>query len=170
MIALGSDHAGYHLKGTIKAHLQKAGLPFTDFGTFDEESVDYPDYAFYVGKAVANGECEKGILVCGTGIGIGIAANKIPGIRAALCHDLFSAQASREHNDANILTMGARIISEDLALEIVDTWLKTEFAGGWHARRVEKIRNIEDMMAVERAEELAEIVEKNSEGSKTMMQ
>ncbi len=163
MIALGSDHAGYQLKEKIKAYLLEKGYRFTDFGTFDEASVDYPDYAFYVGRSVANGECERGILICGTGIGIGIAANKIPGIRAALCHDLFSAQACREHNDANILTMGSRIIPEDLAIQIVEVWLKTEFAGGRHERRIEKIRNIEDMMAVERAEELAEIVEKRNE-------
>ncbi len=156
-IAIGCDHAGFQLKEIIKAKLINEKFDVEDFGTFDEGSVDYPDYAFYVGKAITTNQCQRGILVCGTGIGIGIAANKIPGIRAALCHNVFSAQASREHNDANILTMGARIIDEKLALEIVEIWLKTEFAGGRHQSRIEKIRAIEDMMAVERAEELAEI-------------
>ncbi len=143
MIALGSDHAGYQLKEKIKAYLLERGYRFTDFGTFDEASVDYPDYAFYVGRSVASGECERGILICGTGIGIGIAANKIPGIRAALCHDLFSAQACREHNDANILTLGAGLIGTALAKTIVKTWLETAFAGGRHAPRVEKIMALE---------------------------
>ncbi|MDD2568400.1 MAG: ribose 5-phosphate isomerase B [Clostridia bacterium] len=154
-IAIGCDHAGFQLKEKIKDYLESKNLAFEDFGTFDEESVDYPDYAFYVSKAVASGKCEKGILVCGTGIGVGIAANKVPGIRAALCHDLFSAEATREHNDSNVLTMGARVVDWNIALDIVDTWLKTEFAGGRHQRRVNKITAIEDMMAIERAEEIA---------------
>ncbi len=161
-IALGCDHAAYQLKEQLKEHLQQQGFELEDFGTFDESSVDYPDYAFFVGKAVVEGKCERGILLCGTGIGIGIAANKIPGIRAALCHDLFSAEASRQHNNANILTMGARVIKPELAMEIADIWLKTEFEGGRHQRRLDKITNIEDTMAAERAEELAELI-KNRE-------
>lgn len=157
-IALGCDHAAYQLKEQLKAHLTEQGYELEDFGTFDEASVDYPDYAFFVGRAVVDGECERGILLCGTGIGIGIAANKIPGIRAALCHDLFSAEASRQHNNANILTMGARVIQPDLAMQIADIWLKTEFEGGRHQRRLDKITNIEDTMAAERAQELAELI------------
>ena len=159
VIALGCDHAGFQLKEKIKQHLQAQNLPVQDFGTFDENSVDYPDYALAVAKAVAAGTCEKGILICGTGIGIGIAANKVPGIRASLCHDLFSAKATREHNDSNILTMGARVVDEKLALEIADLWLKTEFAGGRHQKRVDKIHAIEDEMAVARIKEIAEHAE-----------
>lgn len=143
-IALGSDHGGYRLKEAIKNYLTERGIEFKDFGTISEASVDYPDFALMVAQAVSAGECDRGILVCGTGIGIGIAANKVPGIRAALCHDTFSAQFSREHNDANILTLGERVIGTGLALEIVDTWLKSEFAGGRHARRVNKITAIEE--------------------------
>lgn len=143
-IALGSDHGGYKLKEAIKNYLSERGIEFKDFGTISEASVDYPDFALMVAQAVSSGEFQRGILVCGTGIGIGIAANKVPGIRAALCHDTFSAQFSREHNDANILTLGERVIGTGLALEIVDTWLKSEFAGGRHARRVNKITAIEE--------------------------
>lgn len=161
-IAIGCDHAAYQLKNDVKAHIEAMGHEVHDFGTFDEASVDYPDYAFFVGKAVVNGEAERGILLCGTGIGIGIAANKIPGVRAALCHDLFSAEACRQHNNANILTMGARVIDTDLALKIVDVWLTTEFEGGRHQRRIDKITSIEDTMAVERAEELAKMVQEQT--------
>lgn len=154
MIALGCDHAGFALKEAVAKHLAAKGVAYQDLGTFSEESVDYPDYGFAVAQAVASGACEKGILICGTGIGIGIAANKVPGIRAALCNDLFSAQASREHNDANVLTMGARIIDETLALQIVDRWLATEFAGGRHQRRIDKITAIEEKMALETAARL----------------
>jgi ribose 5-phosphate isomerase B len=163
-IAMGCDHAAYQLKEQVKAYVESLGHEVHDFGTFDESSVDYPDYAFFVGKAVVNGEADRGILLCGTGIGIGIAANKIPGIRAALCHDLFSAEASRQHNNANILTMGARVIKPELAMQIVEIWLKTEFEGGRHQRRLDKITNIEDTMAVERAQELANIVSSAAEG------
>lgn len=142
-IALGADHGGIHLKGTIKTFLTEQGFEVIDFGTHSEESVDYPDIAEPVAKAVAAGEYDRGILICGTGIGIGIAANKVKGIRAALCHDCFSAKASREHNDANILTMGERVIGPGLALSIVDIWVHTEFSGGRHARRVAKITNLE---------------------------
>ena len=161
-IALGNDHAGCELKELIKDYLNEGDYEWEDFGTFDESSVDYPDYAFYVGKAVTKGDCDLGILICGTGIGIGIAANKIPGVRAALCHDLFSAEATRMHNNSNVLTMGARVVDAKLAIEIVDIWLKTEFEGDRHQKRIDKITAIEDMMAVERAEELAQLV-KDSE-------
>lgn len=142
-IVLGCDHGGFKLKEIIKEYLRQEQFEFDDFGTFDETSVDYPDFGQKVAEAVASGFFDRGILICGTGIGIGIAANKVPGIRAALCHDVFSARASREHNDANILTMGERVIGPGLALEIVKTWLETSFAGGRHDRRVEKICQIE---------------------------
>lgn len=138
-IAIGSDHGGFNLKNTVMEHLKEQGYEFNDFGTYMADSCDYPDIAIEVAEKVAAGEYDRGILICGTGIGIGIAANKVKGIRAALCHDTFSAHASREHNNANILTMGERIIGPGLALEIVDTWLKTEFEGGRHERRVGKI-------------------------------
>lgn len=143
ILALGSDHGGFQLKETIKKHLDETGFTYRDFGTYSLESVDYPDIAQAVAKAVTDGECEKGIIICGTGIGISIAANKVKGIRAALCHDVFSAQMSREHNDANILAMGERVIGPGLALMIVDTWLAANFAGGRHGRRVEKITALE---------------------------
>lgn len=137
MIALGNDQAGYGLKQEIIKYLEEKHLPYKDYGSYDEASVDYPVYAKKVAHAVVDGECEKGILICGTGIGISIAANKVKGIRAALCHDTFSAQATREHNDANILAMGARVIGPGLAVKIVDTFLNTEFSGAErHARRI----------------------------------
>jgi len=140
-IALGADHGGYQLKEEIKKWLseRKEQYEVKDFGTFSTDSCDYPDIAKPVAEAVAAGECALGILVCGTGIGVSIVANKIPGIRAALCGDTFSAKASREHNDANILTLGERVIGRGLALEIVEAWLTTPFAGGRHQRRVDKI-------------------------------
>ena len=128
MIALGSDHAGFPLKQEIIKHLEERGLEFKDYGCLDESSCDYPEYAKAVANAVAGGECEKGILVCGTGIGISIAANKVKGIRAAVCTDCFTAEATRLHNDANILAMGARVVGGGLALKIVDTFLDTEFS------------------------------------------
>jgi ribose 5-phosphate isomerase B len=144
MLALGSDHGGYALKQEIIEHLDKKGIKYKDFGTHSEDSCDYPVYAESVGRAVASGECEQGILICGTGIGISIAANKIKGIRAALCGDCFSAEFSRLHNDANILALGARVIGAGLALKIVDTFLNTEFEGGRHARRVGLISKFEE--------------------------
>lgn len=138
-IAIGADHGGFKLKAEIVKLLTEEGFEFKDFGTFSEESVDYPDIALEVARTVQSGEFQRGILICGTGIGIGIAANKLRGIRAALCHDTFSARAAREHNDANILTMGERVIGPGLARDIVRVWLGAEFAGGRHARRVEKI-------------------------------
>lgn len=142
-IAIGSDHGGFRLKQEIISVLREESVEFHDFGTFSTDSCDYPDVALIVAEAVAGGEYTCGVLVCGTGIGVSIAANKVPGIRAALCHDTFSARMSREHNDANILTLGERIIGPGLAREIVRTWLNSDFAGGRHARRVEKIAAIE---------------------------
>ena len=140
MIALGSDHGGFELKQEIMAHLTKRGLEFKDFGTYTPDSCDYPVYGRAVAKAVASGECERGIIICGTGIGISITANKIPGIRAALCTDCFSAEATRLHNDANILALGGRVVGPGLALKIVDTFLDTPFSGEErHARRISMI-------------------------------
>ncbi len=143
-IAIGSDHGGFPLKKEVMQHLQEKGIEFKDFGPFTEESCDYPDYAEPVGKAVASKEYDFGILICGTGIGISISANKVKGIRAALCHDTFSAHATREHNNANILAMGARVVGPGLALDIVDTFLESDFEGGRHERRVNKIHAIEE--------------------------
>lgn len=143
-IALGSDHGGFHLKEAVKKHLEEQNIEVKDYGTHSEESVDYPDYGEKVGKAVVSGECDKGIIVCGTGIGISIAANKVEGVIAALCHDTFSARMTRMHNDSNVLAMGERVIGVGLALDIVDTWLDTDFEGGRHAKRVEKIKKIEE--------------------------
>ena len=142
-IAIGSDHGGFRLKEEIKDYLRQQGVEHTDFGTYSTASVDYPDIAQTVGEKVASGEFERGILICGTGIGISIAANKVHGVRAALCGDVFSARMSREHNNANILALGERVTGSGLALMIVQTWLETEFAGGRHARRVEKISALE---------------------------
>lgn len=137
MIALGSDHGGYGLKQEIMKHLESKGIQYKDFGCYSEESCDYPIYGKAAAEAVASGECEAGIIICGTGIGISIAANKVPGIRAALCHDCFSAQATREHNNANMLAMGARVIGPGLALKIVDTFLETPFSEDErHIRRI----------------------------------
>jgi ribose 5-phosphate isomerase B len=142
-IAIASDHAGFELKEKLKEYLKELGYEYEDFGTHSEESVDYPDYALKVAEYVAEGKCERGILVCGSGIGMSMAANKVPGIRAALCYDTETARLSREHNDANILTLGARLIDEKTAREIVKVWLTTEFAGERHSRRVKKIEEIE---------------------------
>lgn len=142
-IALGSDHGGFDLKEAIKERLSGKGVDFKDFGTLNSDSVDYPDFAQKVAEAVASGEFDQGILCCGTGIGISIAANKVPGIRAALCGDCFSARMAREHNDANILCMGGRVTGTGLALEIVESWLEAGFQGGRHQRRVDKIAALE---------------------------
>lgn len=142
-IAIGSDHGGFRLKGEIIEHLNAKGIEFKDFGTFSEESCDYPDVALEVALEVKDKNYDLGILVCGTGIGIGIAANKVPGIRAALCSDTFSAHACREHNNANILTIGQRIVGTGLALDIVDTFLNAKFQGDRHQRRIDKISEIE---------------------------
>ncbi len=142
-IALGSDHAGFVLKEQIREQLAARGAEAADFGTFCENSVDYPDIALPLVEAVAAGDFLLGILVCGTGIGMTIAANKYPGIRAALCSDTFSARCAREHNNANVLTLGARVIGSGPALEIVDVFLKSSFQEGRHSRRVEKIALVE---------------------------
>lgn len=142
-IAIGSDHGGVELKEEIKNFLLKEGYEVKDFGTNSNNSCDYPDYALPVAEAVVSKEYDFGILICGTGIGIGIAANKVPGIRAALCSDTFSAHATREHNDANILTLGQRVVGPGLALDIVNTFLNTEFQGGRHQDRINKISEIE---------------------------
>ena len=142
MIGVGSDHGGFELKKAICRHLEQRGLEYRDFGTYSNESCDYPDFGKAVAKAVASGECESGILVCGTGIGISIAANKVPGIRAALCGDCYSAEATRLHNNANILALGARVVGEGLALKIVDTFLDTPFSNDErHKRRIQKIED-----------------------------
>ena len=142
MIALGSDHGGYALKQEIIAHLEKRGLEYKDYGTYSEASCDYPVFAKAAAQAVASGECEKGILICGTGIGISITANKVKGIRCALCGDCFSAEATRQHNDANMLALGARVVGPGLALKIVDTFLDTPFSED--ARHIRRISMIED--------------------------
>lgn len=142
MIAIGSDHGGFELKEAIKKHLDKRGLEYKDYGTYTKDSCDYPVYGKLVGHAVADGECDRGIIICGTGIGISITANKIKGVRAALCGDCFSAEATRLHNDANILALGARVTAEGLALKIVDTFLDTEFSGD--ERHIRRIGLIED--------------------------
>lgn len=143
MIAIGSDHGGYELKEAIKKHLEERGIEYKDFGTFSEDSVDYPDYAREVAEAVASGQFEKGILLCGTGVGISIAANKVPGIRAAHVSDAFSARYSKEHNNANVLCMGGRVVGPGLAALLVDEWLDAEFQGGRHQKRIDKISEIE---------------------------
>lgn len=140
MIALGCDHGGYELMQEIIKYLETKGYEYKNFGTFSEASVDYPVYAKAVAKAITGGECDRGILVCGTGIGISIAANKFPGIRAALCTDCFMAQATREHNDANILALGGRVVGAGLALKIVETFLETPFSNDErHIRRIKAI-------------------------------
>lgn len=140
MIAIACDHGGYDYKQLIMEHLADRGLEYRDFGAFTPDACDYPDLAIPVAEAVASGECEKGILICGTGIGMSIAANKVHGVRAAVCGDSFSAKATREHNDANVLCMGARVISAAKALEITDIFIDTPFSGEErHVRRISKI-------------------------------
>lgn len=140
MLAIGSDHAGYGLKQAVMKHLAEKGIEYKDYGTYSEASCDYPDFAEAVSQAIIGGEADRGILICGTGIGISIAANRHREIRAALCGDCFSAKATREHNDANVLAMGARVVGEGLALQIVDTFLETEFSNGAnHVRRIGKL-------------------------------
>ncbi|MCL6454666.1 MAG: ribose 5-phosphate isomerase B [Alicyclobacillus sp.] len=140
-VAIASDHAGFHLKQHLTAALQAWGVAFEDLGTFDEQSVDYPDYGRKVAEAVAAGQFDRGVLVCGTGLGMAITANKTPGIRAVTAHDVFSARMSRAHNDANVLTMGERVIGPGLAEEVLRVWLDTPFEGGRHQRRVDKIES-----------------------------
>lgn len=144
IIGIGSDHGGYELKEGIKEYLVGEGIQVVDFGTDSLESVDYPDFARKVAEAVLNKEVDRGILICGTGIGISIAANRIKGIRCALCSDTFSARMSREHNDANILAMGGRVVGLGLATDIVKAFIISEFEGGRHERRINKIDVISD--------------------------
>lgn len=143
MIAIGCDHGGFELKKRILGFLESEGYEVKDFGTFSTESTDYPDIAGEIADAVAKGIYEKGILICGAGIGMSIAANKVPGIRAACCADIYSARLSREHNNANILTLGGRIVGPELGVEITRAWLQAEFQGGRHQARVDKIAEIE---------------------------
>ena len=142
MIAIGSDHGGFELKKKLMEHLSERGLEYKDFGTYSSASCDYPVYAKAVARAVASGECDRGIIICGTGIGVSITANKVRGIRAALCGDCFSAEATRQHNDANVLCMGARVVGEGLALKIADTFLVTPFSND--VRHIRRISMIED--------------------------
>lgn len=143
MIAIGSDHAAYAFKEEIKAYLIEKGNRIQDFGTCGIERVDYCDFGFRVGEAVARGECEKGLVFCGTGVGISISANKVQGIRAVVCSEPYSAKLSREHNDSNVLALGARVVGIELAKMIVDIWLAAEFEGGRHTDRIEKIARYE---------------------------
>ena len=144
MIAIGSDHGGFTLKQAVMKHLEARGIAYKDFGTYSEESCDYPDYGEAVGRAVASGEYDSGIVVCGTGLGISIAANKVRGVRAAPCGDCFSAEMARRHNNANVLGLGERVTGAGLALKITDIFLDTPFDGGRHERRVNKITAIEN--------------------------
>ncbi|MGL4798082.1 MAG: ribose 5-phosphate isomerase B [Cellulosilyticaceae bacterium] len=142
MIGIGCDHGGYALKQEIMSFLKAQNVEFKDFGCHSTDAVDYPEYGKAVANAVASGECEKGIIICGTGIGISITANKVPGIRCALCHDCFSAEATRLHNDANMIALGARVVGAGLAIKIVETFLNTPFSDDErHIRRIEQIEN-----------------------------
>ncbi|MBQ6457088.1 MAG: ribose 5-phosphate isomerase B [Mogibacterium sp.] len=143
IIALGCDHAAYELKEAVKAKMESEGHTIIDVGTDSTESVDYPKYGHAVGKAVASGEAERGIAICGSGIGISIACNKVPGIRAALCTSVEMAEMCRRHNNANVVCMGARMISQELAFDIIDTWMTTEFEGGKHLRRINEIEDLD---------------------------
>lgn len=140
-IALGADHGGYELKETVKKFLSEKGYEVEDVGTYGSESVDYPDYAQKAVEAILEKRADAGILICGSGIGISIAANRFKGIRAALCSEPYSAKLSRQHNNANVLCMGGRLVGDNMAIEIVETWLNTEFEGGRHQRRIDKLDN-----------------------------
>lgn len=142
-VAVACDHGGFRLKNVLMEEMKRQGIEVVDFGTYNEESCDYPDFAAPAAKAVAKGECDKGVLVCGTGIGVSMTANKVKGIRCALCHDVFSAKATRAHNDTNVLAMGQRVIGEGLAIEILNAWLHTEFEGDRHIRRIQKVMDLE---------------------------
>ncbi len=143
VIALGADHGGFAMKETLRAYLQELGYAIKDCGTFGSESVDYPDFAYAVAKLVSEGQAWRGVMIDGAGIGSCMVANKVPGVRASLCYDLSTAVNAREHNNANVLTLGGRLIAESLAKQIVKTWLETKFAGGRHERRVNKIMDVE---------------------------
>ncbi|MBI5183060.1 MAG: ribose 5-phosphate isomerase B [Nitrospinae bacterium] len=141
-IAISADHGGFGLKEDIKRFLKEDGYNCIDLGTDSEDSVDYPDYGVKIAHAILNGEVDRGILICGTGIGMSIVVNRFSGIRGALCHDVYTARMSREHNNSNVLILGGRVIGKGLAMEIVRTWIKTKFAGGRHQRRLDKIEEI----------------------------
>lgn len=143
-IALACDHGGLNLKNKIGAYLKEKNYEVIDFGTDAFDSCDYPDYALPAAEAVANGECERGILVCSTGIGVSIVANKVPGVRCAHCHDVYCAEFTRRHNNANMLALGEKVVGEGYAMFIVDAFLSTDFEGGRHSRRVDKITAIEN--------------------------
>ena len=146
-IALGADHAGFALKSALKGLLQQAGYVCVDLGAFSDSPSDYPDFAVLVARAVASGECHFGIVICGTGIGSQMAAGKVPGIRAALCHDEFTARLSRSHNDANVLCLGGRVLAPDLAWRVVQVWLETPFSGDErHSRRLRKLARLEESL------------------------
>jgi ribose 5-phosphate isomerase B len=145
-VGIGCDHAGLELKKEITSFLKEMGIDCIDYGTNGPESVDYPDFGERVSEAVSKGELDRGVLICGTGIGMSIVANKFPGIRASLCNELFTARMSRLHNDANILVIGGRIVGRDLAREIVRVWFSTPFEGGRHENRLDKIRRIESRL------------------------
>lgn len=143
-ISLGSDHAGFELKADLRGYLAEQKVEVIDLGVYNEDPVDYPDIGASVAQKVSRGEVDRGILICGSGIGMSIVANRFPGVRAALCHDLYTARVSREHNDANLLILGGRLIGKGLAREILKVWLETGFQGGRHQRRLEKIRALEE--------------------------
>jgi ribose 5-phosphate isomerase B len=151
-IALGSDHAGFELKEDLRDYLAELKIDPLDLGAYSPEAVDYPEVAGEVARKVSRGEVEKGLLICGAGIGMSIAANRFPGVRAALCHDAFTARVSREHNNANILVLGGRLIGKGLAREILKVWLETEFQGGRHQRRLDKITALEEKIGSQRKE------------------
>lgn len=145
-VVLASDHRGYQLKDLLKKFLDEMGIESLDTGTFSPDSVDYPDFGLRAAEKVSQGEYDRGILICGSGIGMCIVANKFPGIRAALCHDVYTAEMSRKHNDSNILALGADLIDEEQARKILKVWLETKFEGGRHLRRIEKIKEIESRL------------------------
>ena len=145
-VVLASDHRGYRLKESLKTFLEEKGVEFFDVGTFSDDSVDYPDFAMLAAEKVSHGDYARGIFICGSGIGMCVVANKFPGVRAAVCHDVSSAEMSRKHNDSNILGLGADVINEELARKILQVWLETKFEGGRHLRRVQKISEIESRL------------------------
>ena len=145
-VVLSSDHRGYKLKGSLKKFLEERKMEFLDVGTFSADSVDYPDFAMLAAEKVSHGDYDRGILICGSGIGMCIAANKFPGIRAAVCHDISAAEMSRKHNDSNMLGLGADVINEESARKILHVWLETKFEGGRHLRRIQKISEIESRL------------------------
>lgn len=143
-IAVACDHGGLQLKNALIKEMESQGYEVVDFGTYSEESCDYPDYAAKAAKAVANKECDRGVVVCGTGIGVSMTCNKVKGIRCALVHDVFSAEATRAHNDSNMIAMGQRVIGEGLAIKILNTWLHTDYEGGRHDLRIQKMMALEN--------------------------